>query len=86
MRTKRTHEASLCAQTPPGETLDTLKSKLPALTSLFDKLEAGAAFNFLDILSAISEMVDFYTDCDQNTSDEELEKIFESFNICLFCS
>ena len=86
MRTKRTHRASLCAQTPPGEALDTLKSKLPALARLFDNFEAGAAFNFLDILSALSEMVAFYTDCDQNTSDEDLEKIFESLNNCLFCS
>ena len=45
-------------------TVSTLKSKLPELDALFGNLEAGQTPNFLEMMSAISEMVAFYTNCD----------------------
>ena len=73
-------------RSPCDEYLSTLKSNLPNLGRVFDQLDHGTPPNFLDFMAAISELVAFYTECDQN-SGPDIEKIFAmSVKNCRFCS
>ena len=64
----------------------TLRSGAPALASLLDILEVGGTPNFLDVMSALSDLVAFYTDHDTNSNDQELNGLGRSEKKCLFCS
>ena len=66
--------------------IDTLRNHLPALERLFTGLDAGTTPNFLDMMSALSEIVAFYTDCD--TPADEIDVLIQSMsqNKCRFCS
>ncbi|MBA7612276.1 hypothetical protein ES703_19512 [subsurface metagenome] len=65
--------------------LDTLKSKMPALHKLFTAPDEAYPPNFLDIMRGISEMVAFYTDCDQNSGRSILLEEKMSQKNCRFC-
>lgn len=67
---------------PPGPS----KSDLPQLASLCDKLDRGGGPNFLDVMLVLAEVVDFYTNPDQNEPDRVLENCKMSHNNCRFCS
>lgn len=53
--------------TQPHLMSDTPFERLPNLDALFTSLTHGKTPNFLDMMSAISEMVDFLTVCDTNS-------------------
>jgi allophanate hydrolase subunit 1 len=76
---------SCAAKSPVDETHSTLKSHLPEMTALFAALDAGYTPNFLDIMKAISEMVVFYTECDQIDVALEILQKKESQKNCRFC-
>jgi len=59
---------------------------MPQMTRLFEILDAGVTPNFLDIMSAMSEMVAFYTDHDQNSAAEKILREKMSQKKCRFCS
>ena len=61
MTENRRPRAPVCGLNRDEATLDTLKSQMPALSRLFDALDAGSTPTFLDMMSAISEMVAFIT-------------------------
>lgn len=69
-----------------AEGVEHLKSRMPHLAALFANLEVGMTPSFLDMIAALSEMVAFYTDCDQ--FDEVLMLLEErmSGKKCRFCS
>ncbi len=78
--------AAVCGQTPGDEYFDTLAEQMPQMTRLFTALGAGRTPNFLDVMAGISEMVAFYTDCDQNdAADKILEEKMSGIK-CRFCS
>ena len=86
MNCKITHSVKQEAKTKDDEYLNTLKINLPQMASLFDNLSAGVTPNFLDMMSVISEMVDYYTNCD--TADEQFEMFLQNMSSknCRFCS
>ena len=73
-------------RTPPRDPPSPSKSDLPHVAALFDKLDHGAAPNFLDVMLAIDEVVDFYTNPDLKGADREFENCKMSHNNCRFCS
>jgi len=60
-------------------------SHMPAVGRLLDALDAGETPNFLDVMSAISQEVAFYTECDHIESVECLRFSEMSGNKCRFC-
>jgi len=80
-------EQEECAkgQTVSDEYRSRVFSHMPAVGRLLDALDAGETPNFLDIMSAISEEVAFYTECDHIESVECLRFSEMSGNKCLFC-
>ena len=86
MSTYLKHEARQEARTPSDATLDTLKSRLPQMSALFRDLDAGYTPNFLDMMKALSEMVAFYTECDQIAEADAPLGERMSQNKCRFCS
>lgn len=85
MTNTQARKASATTQTPSDEYLDALKSRLPQMASLFAALESGNTPNFLDMIAAISEMVAFHTECDQNSGSCEFDQEKRSQKICRFC-
>ena len=61
-------------------------SRMPQMGALLDKLDAGETPNFLDILTAISNLVAFATECDPNPNQLQEKNISMSGNNCRFCS
>jgi len=57
----------------------------PALGRLLDSLDAGTTPTFLDIMTAISEMVAFHTNPDLLESDESVRFPEMSQKNCRFC-
>lgn len=78
-------EASLAGRTEGGECYDTLAEQMPELDELFNKMSTGEMPNFLEVMSALSSLVAFNTDCDTNPIDRcsPLQKM--SQNKCRFC-
>ena len=74
------------AKSPSDEYLNTLSERLPQMRKLFEILGSGVTPDFLDIMRAISEMVAFYTDCDQISDFEEDGRKIMSQKKCRFCS
>lgn len=66
--------------------IDTPAEQPDALRRLFKKMESGVQPDFLEIMSAISEMVAFYTDYDSPTDVAQIEEFFMSQKKCRFCS
>lgn len=58
---------------------------MPHVGSLLDKLDAGEAPNFLDVMAAISERVALCTECDSFESAESLRFSEMSGKYCRFC-
>lgn len=73
-------------RTPAGEGQTTPFCDGGRLCSLFLILDAGATPNFLDIMAALSEMVDFYTNSDLKGDALQGACQNMSQNKCLFCS
>ncbi len=82
----QTHRAAVCARSGGDEYIEALKKHMPALHRLFEILDAGATPNFLDIMAGISEMVAFYTECDQFDAASKLLEEKMSGKFCRFCS
>ena len=86
MRQNQEQDTAVCGQSQDEAYLDALGEQMPAMQKVFTALDAGGSLNFLDIMAAISEMVAFYTDCDQI---EEVDRLLEekmSGIKCRFCS
>jgi len=64
---------------------DTMKTHLPAMGSLFDKLTIGEEWGFLDVMSALSEMVAFYTEPDTKSGRSCSLDLKMSQKKCRFC-
>jgi len=60
-------------------------SHMPALGRLLDNLDAGNTPTFLDIMTAISEMVALYTECDSFSVGPLEKNIIMSVKYCRFC-
>lgn len=75
----------VAGRTMSDKYLNTLRAKLPNLDALFTALAEGETPNFLDIMSAISELVAFHTNPDFNPVDPPGEIFFMSPNFCRFC-
>jgi len=60
-------------------------SHMPALGRLLDNLDAGNTPTFLDIMTAISEMVALYTECDSFSVGPLEKNIIMSLKYCRFC-
>ena len=73
-------------QTRSDEYLNSLKSQMPQMQRLFELLDAGGGFNFLDVMSALGEMSLFITDSDQNDEVLELLELKMSGKKCRVCS
>ncbi len=86
MANERGRSSPVCGQTTGDEYLNTLAKQMPVMNRLFAALDANIAPNFLDVMSAISEMVAFYTNCDQKAASEFLIEEKMSQNNCRFCS
>lgn len=67
-------------------TLTTLESNLPAMGRLFEKLARGEHPDFWDVMTALSEMVAFYTECDINPDRCKNDEEKMSEKKCRFCS
>lgn len=63
-----------------------VKSRMPQMASLLDKLDAGVTPNFLDILAAISNIVAFTTEGDSLEDVESIRFFTMSVKYCRFCS
>lgn len=73
-------------RSPDEGYFDTLISNMPQMSDLFSKLSAGEHPDFFAVMSAISEMVAFYTECDSNCDDDLLWLLNMSQKKCRFCS
>ena len=60
-------------------------SRMPHVGSLLDLLDAGRSPTFLDIITAISDLVAFYTECDPKVNRQVEKNILMSGNNCRFC-
>jgi len=85
MLTIHEQEGGAKVQTVSDEYRRWVFSHMPALGRLLDQLDAGNTPTFLDIMSAISESVAFYTDCDSLEGEDSLRFSEMSGNKCLFC-
>lgn len=83
---KEESRAHSTGRTLCGQGQNTSKSDMPQMAALLDNLDRGITPNFLDFLSAISEMVAFYTECDQIDKVRKLTDQKMSVKKCLFCS
>lgn len=86
MSNNQPRSTPVCALSPTDEYLNTLQEHLPALDKLFRILATGRTPNFLDVLKAISEMVDFYTNPDQLDEADKILREKVSGKNCRFCS
>jgi hypothetical protein len=59
---------------------------LPRTAEILENLGVGMTPNFLDVMTMISEIVDFYTDCDTNPVDTPEINFIMSQNKCRNCS
>lgn len=69
-----------------GHTNTTLSEQPEALSALFEKLSAGQTPDFLEMMSAISDLVAFSTDTDSISEDLSAEQQKRSGKKCRFCS
>lgn len=72
-------------QTVSDEYRRWVKSRMPQMAALLDKLDEGASPNFLDIMAGISNLVAFCTECDQKTGELPEENFYMSGKFCRFC-
>lgn len=86
MSTNPEQGARCAARTASDAALDTLKSRMPQMRRLFADLDRGYTPNFLDLMSALSEMVAFYTESDQKDEVLEMLKRKMSGKNCRICS
>lgn len=72
-------------QTVSDEYKEWVKSRMPQMATLLDKLDAGMSPTFLDIMSGISDLVAFCTECDTKTGQLPEENFYMSGKYCRFC-
>jgi len=82
---KKTHSCPLAVKTNAGGMFDTMPDELDSLRRAFQKFNMGETLNFLEMMTVISEMVAFYTDCDSPADEVDLLLKNESLNKCRFC-
>lgn len=68
------------------EQLESYRTKYPAIDRLWVMLSNGDAPNFLDVMSAISQIVDFLEEGDTQEVDIVCDLLKMSGKKCLFCS
>jgi len=85
MSTIKEPQSLQAGQTVSDEYRKRVKSGMPAMAALLDKLDSGVSPNFLDILAAISDLVAFYTECDLDLPDPVEKNILMSGKFCRFC-
>jgi len=86
MTTKKRAHASHRGQTVSDEYKEWVFSHMPAVGRLLDALDAGSTPTFLDIMSALSQMVAFLTECDQKEGCMSTTFFLMSGKRCRFCS
>lgn len=72
-------------KTQPDLCQSATPDKLDELKRFFKKMESGVQPDFLEIMTAISNLVAFYTDCDSFAQSADCEEFFMSQKKCRFC-
>lgn len=85
MYENESQECSSTGRTVSDEYRRQVKCAMPRTAALLDKLDAGTAPNFLDIMAGISDLVAFYTECDSISDDIGEKNILMSGKLCRFC-
>lgn len=73
-------------QTVSDEYRGWVKCVMPHTAALLDIMDSGKTPNFLDIMTALSDLVAFVTECDPIPVGSEEEIFFMSGKFCRFCS
>lgn len=78
-------EASQETRSGEAEYYDTLAEQMPELDLLFRGFAEGKMPDFLELMSALSDMVAYHTDCDTKLAGPASDTKFMSQNKCRFC-
>lgn len=82
---QKTPRIAQIGKSEPDSYQSATPDKIDQLKRFFKKMDSGIQPDFLEVMTAISNMVAFYTDCDTPRELAEVEDFSMSQKKCRFC-